>query len=245
MHNKRFFVYIILAILANGLLLSPNTVNAKNRASKVRYVNDNLTITMRTGKSNQHRIIRSIDSGTKVWLLESADDYSRIKTDKGDSGWVLSRYLTTQPVARDLLPPLQDKLAKIEAQNKEMTTDLKEITKERNQLKIIAVKYEKLAIDYKKTTEELAQLRDASAKTAQLVQQTETLSREKANLQSQLDYIVQEIHELRNGNNKLWFLTGAGVIFIGIILGALLTRSRKSNDSSWGSAPKTLMLKQP
>ena len=157
----------------------------------------------------------------------------------------MSRYLTPQPIARDLLPPLQEKLLKIEAQNKEMSKDLKEITSERNQLKIIAVKYEKLAIDYKKTTEQLVQLRDASAKTQQLMQQTETLSREKANLQSQLDYIVQEIHELRNGNNKLWFLTGAGVIFVGILLGALLTRGRKTKDSSWGAAPKTLMLKQP
>jgi len=246
MHNKRFFVYTILVILANGFWLLPQSANARDsKASKVRYVNDNLTITMRTGKSNQHRIIRSLDSGTKVWLLESSDNYSRIKTETGDNGWVLSQYLTQQPIARELLPPLQEKLTKTTAQNKELSQELKDITKERNELKVIAVKYEKLAIDYKKTSEELSKLREASAKTQQLMKQTETRSREKANLQSQLDYIVQEIHELRNGNNKLWFITGAGVIFVGILLGALLTRSRKSKDSSWGSAPKTLMLKQP
>jgi len=57
--------------------------------------------------------------------------------------------------------------------------------------------------------------------------------------------LIDEIRELRNGNNKLWFLTGAGVIFIGIIIGAMLARQRKPKSSGWGSGTDTLILRQP
>jgi len=249
MRRTSRYTYIILVLLANGLLLQPITGSAKSKnaepaKSTLRYVNDTLTITMRTGKSNQHKIIRSLDSGTKVWVLETDDTYSRIKTEKGDSGWVLSQYLTPEPIARDLLPPLQEKLTQFETQNKEMAQDLKDVTKERNELRIVAAKYEKLAIDHNKLTEELTRLRGASSKSEQLMKQTETLSRKNASLESQLDFIEQEIHELRNGNNKLWFLTGAGVVLVGIILGALLARGRREKKTSWGEGPKTLTLKQ-
>ena len=121
MRKSKFYLFFIILLIASALILVPaasmgKTKKGARKSENVRYVSDNLAITMRSGKSNEHRIIRSLDSGTKLRVLSKDKNYTKVRTEKGDVGWVLSRYLVNEPVARIVLPPIKEKLAKLETQ---------------------------------------------------------------------------------------------------------------------------------
>jgi len=249
MRNTNFYLFFIVLMLFVALTLLPATsVGATKSAAKkgktTRYVSDNVAITLRSGKSNQHRIIRSLDSGTKLRVLEADKTHARVKTPDGTVGWVMKRYLVDEPVARIVLPPIKKKLAKLETKYSELRKKHKEIIKERNELAVTASKYEKLETKYTKVSDEANRLSKIASESDQIYQENKSLTINKASLEAQKDMLMSEIKELQNGNDKLWFLTGAGVIFIGILIGAMLARTRKSKGSSWGGGADTLVLRQ-
>jgi SH3 domain protein len=243
MRYRNFYLIIIelTAVIILGVLSTASIAAGSN----TRYVTDELAVMMRTGKSNQHRIIRSLTSGTELRVLKYGKDYSRVKTGEGETGWVLTRYLVKSPVARTVLPPLQKRLETLESKNKELTEQLQETTRERDELKKIAARYELLESKHNELTAEAIELRQMVAKSSGLFETNETLTRKTKSLDAQVDVLMSEIRELSEGNDKLWFLTGSGVILVGFLAGAMLSRSRKPKQSSWASASDTLMLRQP
>lgn len=244
--RNHYFSLIIILLVASMLLCTVSTAiaaGAKNGKSKgkYQYVSDVLVITMRSGKSNQHRIIRTLESGTRLRILTSGKKYTKVKTDKGETGWVLTRYLSKEPAARIILPPIQAKLEKLEKENAEMAKSLKIVTEERDSLKVAAASLERLEKKHKKLLEESVRLRDAASESLNLSEESRELSRKNATLESQVDLMMRELKSLRDGNNRLWFLTGAGVILVGIVIGVIIARSRKEKKSSW-AASDTLVL---
>jgi SH3 domain protein len=240
MRSTNYFLHFIALLLVNGLLLMPvssiaQTSSGAQNGKTIQYVSDNVPILLRSGKTNEHRIIRSLSSGAKLRILELDSSHARVKTEDGTTGWVLTQYLVDEPVARMVLPSIQEKLTKIQEEHTELKQQFKDLTRERNELALIAVKYEKLETAHKALVDEAAHLRKLSSESSQIFQENQTLAKAKSSLQAQRDMLMDEIKELRNGNNKLWFLIGAGVIFIGIVIGAMLTRARKPKGSSWSS----------
>ncbi len=247
MQNRIFFfnyswlVLILLSFVVTATAAEKSsTGNSKN---KYRYVSDVLVITMRSGQSNEHRIIRTLESGEKLRVLQSGKDYTRVKTDKGETGWVLTRYLSEEQVARVLLPPIKTRLEKLEKENTELSASLKEITRERDSLKVAAASLERLEQKHKKLLEESVRWKDEASKSGNLTEASKDLARKNATLESQIDLMMRELRSLREGNNRLWFLSGAGVILIGIVIGVMIARSRKEKKSSWGASTDSLMLR--
>ncbi|MGD8884948.1 MAG: hypothetical protein PVF34_04960, partial [Gammaproteobacteria bacterium] len=64
MRYRNFYLIIIelTAVIILGVLSTASIAAGSN----TRYVTDELAVMMRTGKSNQHRIIRSLTSGTEL-----------------------------------------------------------------------------------------------------------------------------------------------------------------------------------
>ena len=77
------------------------------------YVTDQMEVTLRNGTSTGHRILRMLPSGVPLEVLETDSDsgYTRVRSPSGQEGWVLSRYLQNEPVARDQLKAARQKLA--------------------------------------------------------------------------------------------------------------------------------------
>lgn len=104
-----------------GLLLLAALFVAQAAAAQdaTRWITDQLEVDMRRGQSNRHAITRMVPSGTAVELLQAdaASGYSRIRTPSGAEGWVLSRFLASQPPARVRASELEQKLAEVRAQS--------------------------------------------------------------------------------------------------------------------------------
>lgn len=85
---------------------------AQDAASRVRYISDETAITLREDKGISADVAGLLKSGTRVELLETdaASGYARVRVAAGREGWVLTRYLSTEPAARERLAVVQSQL---------------------------------------------------------------------------------------------------------------------------------------
>ena len=106
------------------LLLLTNMTHAQSA-----WVSDEFEVTLRTGPSTSNAIRVSISSGTHLEELERDRDsgYSRVRTDGGTEGWVLTRYLMNEPSAREQLQRLSSQLSSATEQGSSLTSQLNAI----------------------------------------------------------------------------------------------------------------------
>jgi len=64
-------------------------------AAESASVVDNVRANLRSGKGENYRSLRILPAKTEVEVLESDDDYSKIKTADGQTGWVKSSLLNS------------------------------------------------------------------------------------------------------------------------------------------------------
>jgi SH3 domain protein len=202
--------------------------------AETRYASDELEIALRSGTSTQHRILRMVPSGTALQVLEhdEATGYSRVRTPSGTEGWALTRYLMTVPSARDRLAATEKKLAELELQTRERMAKLSDrdreflnATQELSQVKDENLKLSKQVTDIQRTASSAlaidAENKDLKNRLMQMERDQETLR--------------QENQALRDRTARDWFMIGAGVVIVGIILGLILPRIRIRKRSSWDS----------
>ncbi|MEM8845047.1 MAG: TIGR04211 family SH3 domain-containing protein, partial [Pseudomonadota bacterium] len=98
MYKTLFALVYLLIIFASNAVFS-----------QTKYVTDEFEIMMRTGQGNQFGIIRQLQSGTSVTVIDENTDYTQVRLPSGVEGWVLTRYLMSQPSGRDQAAALQVK----------------------------------------------------------------------------------------------------------------------------------------
>ena len=199
--------------------------NADEGSEEIRYVDDTLVIVMRAGDSNKFKIIRNLPSGTVLEVLGTSGDYSRVRTRSGTEGWVLSQYLSKEPIARDKLKSANQQIAKLKAQNKQLSKDLFTVTNERAAL----------SKENDKLTAQLQNFRSVAAKPIQMQEENQQLAKEKVSLENDKAMMQQELQVLRDQSDKRWFLAGAGVLLCGMFLGLMIPKMRRRRKSDWSS----------
>ncbi len=201
-------------------------------SAEVRYVIDNLIITMRSGQSTEHQILRTWPSNTKLEILETAEKYSLARGPDGTEGWVLNQYITAKPTAKLRLAATRGKLAEAEKENARLTAELATLQGREGEL---SKQQRKLSRDNKKQQDELTHLRRVAAKPLKLENENQRLKKELLELEGQHELLRQENQMLNDSSDRDWFLNGAGVIILGIIIGLVAPRLRMRKKSKWGS----------
>ncbi|VAW86783.1 Exonuclease SbcC [hydrothermal vent metagenome] len=212
------------------LLLFSTSVVA---AEVIKYVNDHLLITLRSGPGSQFKIEKNLGSGTRVTILAESEDghFSQVRTDKGLEGWVLNQYLVNKPVARQLLGQAQQELATLKKEHQtlqqryaETSEEGESITKERADLS-----KQVEALDA-----ELETLRKVAARPLQLESENSRLTDEMIELKNRLRTTEEKNEALEDSESRQWFAIGAVVLFFGIILGLILPKLKPRRSDSWG-----------
>lgn len=223
---------MIKPTINNLFILFCLLLTASGVAAETRYVIDQLIITMRSGQSTQHKIISHVPSNTKLEVLETGEKYTQVRTPDGKEGWVLSQYITDEPTAKLKLAVAEKKLAQLTTDNQRLKAELSELgSKEAN----VSKDYKSLTVANKKQAEELAHLRQVSAKPLKLENENLRLKKELLDLENEHTLLSQETQMLRDSSDREWFLNGAGVIIVGIILGLIIPRLKLRKKSSWSS----------
>jgi SH3 domain protein len=200
-------------------------------AAEVRYVSDELKITLRTGQGSQYQILKTLPSGSRVELLETGEEgYSLVRTDDDIEGWVLTRFLVDTPIARDQLAAALQKQERLIAQNSQFKQEQADLKKQNADL---SSELQKLKSDQQSTDQELEKLKQVAAKPILLDQQNQDLKQQNVSLEKELQLVQQENQVLRNRANRDWFIAGAGVLLGGMLLGLFIPKLRWRKKSNW------------
>jgi len=114
-------VLVVTSLWMLGLL----STSAVAQRGATRYISDETAITLREDKGMNAPVAALLKSGTPVELIEedSASGYTRVRVGPGREGWVLARYLSTEPAARERLAALQSQFAEQQAQLREFESE--------------------------------------------------------------------------------------------------------------------------
>ncbi|NOY62744.1 MAG: TIGR04211 family SH3 domain-containing protein [Gammaproteobacteria bacterium] len=222
---RTFSTLLLLALIALSTAASANTT---------RYVTTaDLKITLRSGQSTEHQIVRMLPHGTAVKVLEIGDKgYTRIRTKENIEGWIISRYLSNEPAAAKRLASLQESASKMKSAKSKIekkSAQLGKATKElRQQVK-------KLTKENRALTQEVVTIRRTAANALGLDEDNRALNKQLLVISRDLDTLQQENLMLKDRSDRDWFVAGGGVVLAGILLGLLIPKIRWRKKSSWNS----------
>jgi SH3 domain protein len=223
-------------LLSVFLLVLLSVLNQPVVAEEIRYISDKLSVAVRSGATNQHRIVKFLSSGTAITVLDSSEDgkYLQINIDDGKTGWVLAENTMLSPSGRAQLVAASAKLEKATEQQNKLKQSISELQAEIRQLK--------------KSNAELQSERTNLSNSLEDIKVTAAnplaLSRKNSQLKSDLDKVranekmlLEENQQLRTNVQQEWFIIGGGVSIGSLILGLILTRInwRRKRDS-WGDS---------
>jgi len=220
---------LITPILLSLILSIP----LSSLAATTRYVSDQLEITMRNGQGVKFAIKKMLTSGTKLSIIETADSgYSKVRTPSGAEGWVLTRYLTNTPSARNRVASSEQKAANLELELAKAKEEIQSLSSQNSSagsqnmtLKETSQRLKK-ELDYlKRTASNAVALDNENRQLKGKIQQTD----------HKMQSLILENNALKDSEAKNWFLIGAAVLLGGIILGLILPKLRLQKKSSWGS----------
>ena len=199
--------------------------------AETNYVSDQLEVTLRSGKSTSHSILRMLRSGTPVEVLEQDKEsgYSLIRA-QGKEGWVLTRYLMKGPVPRDQLADAEKKLAELELENRKMMTTMQALQDEKGEIEKASSSVD---ADYRKVSQELAEIKRTASSALAIDSENKELKSRLVSLERNLQTLQQENENLKDRTARDWFMLGAGVLLIGILVGLIIPRIRWRKKSSW------------
>jgi SH3 domain protein len=212
-----------------GLLL---VMAAFQAVAEPAWVSDRFEVMLRSGPSTANAIERMLPSGTALEVLEedAATGYSRVRTSAGTEGWVLSRYLMPEASAREQLATLTSQLTNATARGSSMSSQMNAIKAEADAAtrQIATLEREKRELE-----QELETIKRTAANVLSINNQNKELRDQLTNTEIRADTLEQNNRELTSQTRRYWFMSGALVLVVGIILGLWLPRIRWQRRSRY------------
>jgi SH3 domain protein len=196
------------------------------------WVSDEFEVMLRTGPSTNNAIQLMVGSGTRLEVLEQDREsgYSRVTTPGGTEGWVLTRYLMGEPAAREQLEQLTSELTDAAAEGSSLTGQLNAIKGEHD---AATRRIETLESDKASLQTELDEIKQTAADVLSIDSQNKDLRQQLTDVEIQVSILEQENENLGSRSNRNWFITGALVLFGGVILGLILPRMKFQRKSRY------------
>lgn len=224
----RRLMLIVFAISSQFISLSPSY------AAEYRYITDVLFVPIRSGEGSQFRILhKGVQSGSRLELISENEEtgYSMIK--RGEmTGYLPTRYLTTEESAREKLEKVSAELEKIKTKQSELLKNSNELSGSKSDLQ---QKVQALNIENDRLENELSAIKKISANAINLDRSNSEFIQKNETLKNELELMTNEVARLRENERNTFMIYGASFLFGGIFLGWLLVifgGSRKKND--WG-----------
>ncbi|MFW6428452.1 MAG: TIGR04211 family SH3 domain-containing protein [Desulfosalsimonas sp.] len=212
-------------ILACSVLMCMLT--AAFALAETRYISDLNEITLRTGPGLDYRIDRMLVSGQDLEVLETEERWTEVRLPGGTTGWVFSKYLSDQKpdslVVKDLreeITPLREKVKALEEENQRLIRSNQELSENLEETK------DKL----ESTKEEYNALEEESKSFLEIKEENKKLEKNLEEKQQQIQTLEERKNEAFLSSGLKWFLAGAGVLILGMILGRI-PGSRKKRSA--------------
>lgn len=201
--------------------------------AQTRYVSDRTIVELRRGPSTEYLILRNLQAGDEVQVLEQNADagYSRVRVANGGAeGWILTRFLTAEPIARDRLAVAERNLTAARERVGALEQEVGSLSRELADTKSALAE---ARAAHGTASKELADIRTAAANVVQLREENESVQQRLVQREREVETLRADNAMLAGRSKQNWFLIGAGVLFGGVVLGLVLPSLRRKRRSNW------------
>lgn len=212
---KKLTIVIVPGLLA---LLLAAAVHAETR-----YVNDLLEITLRTGPGLDYRIVRMLQSGQQLEVLETTEGWTRVRLPDGTTGWVFTRYLSEDKPSSTMLESLREEIGPLRNRVQSLAEENQRLIKHNQEL---GDKLAETQSELERIRKEYNSLKEASSDYLKLKNEYSVLRNTLDEKEKRIQTLEKQVSDTRLSSNLRWFLAGAGVLLLGMIIGHR-TASRK------------------
>lgn len=195
------------------------------------YISDQIEVPMRRGAGSEFRIERMIPTGTPIKILETSDGWSRVELRLNNriwTGWIHQIAIQNEPPARLVVEEQTERLKKVESRLKTLQaehTNLQTAFDQRS-AELEQIKQEKFEVD-----KQLEYIQQVSGNSLELEEQNQAMRQKVAELETQNVILREQIAQSEDTIKRQWFLTGAGVLLLGLLIGRFF--KIPSRRSSW------------
>jgi SH3 domain protein len=200
---------IFLALIVSFIL---SLAVAEPASAQTSYVTDVLHISIRNSVAEDATVIKYLRSGTAMEVLEKSDQFARVRVSDGTEGWVSKRYLTKTPPNYQRIAELEKELAKYKSVSAKATASKEELSRLKKELKAAKT--------------QIKALKAQSGGSDELLAENDALKAENEVLKRQTGIFGQTLLFFKNKDVLIWFISGAGVLLVGWLIGRS-ARSRR------------------
>jgi len=209
-------------VLGIFLFVLPITLFAETR-----YVSEVREITLRTGPGAEYKITSMIKSGTPMTVLEQSEDWTRVQLTGDKEGWVLAQFLQTKVPDAILLENLQKKHVSLSAEANTLTTENQDL---REKVATLTTDLDSYRGRYDTLNATHETLKTESTDFLELQTTHEATMKELETQKEKADRLENELSSLITDKRLKWFLLGAGVLLVGIVLGFITKPQRRRSS---------------
>lgn len=203
-----------------NILIFIVTILSFNAAAERNYISGVQKVTFRTGPGTDNKVLKMLETDSKVNLVEPGETWSKVEAQGGQEGYILNRFLTKEV-------PFVLKYKWQKAKFDKLKESTEKIKKQKSELaKQVAVLKSKLEI----ATQDLGS-------TKALYSELQVGSADYIGLKAKFESTTKSLNKQNIKVNSLeskisiyyikWFLAGSGVLFLGWLIG-LISRKKKS-----------------
>lgn len=201
--------------------------------AQTRWVTDELSIMMRSGESSKHKILRPLLSGTELTVISSSEEtgYSLVSTEGGQEGYVLSRFLVAEPIAKNKLAAALAQIVQLTASSEPAQLRLQQSLDKINTLEttLRSTKAKNATL-----SAELEHIKTISADAININRQLQVVLERNQILENELNLERAENERLADRSNKEWFINGALAVLLGVVITLLVPKLRRpKRHSEW------------
>ena len=190
------------------------------------YITEKLEIPVRSGESREYRVIRYLQAGAQVDILETYESgYTKIKDERGREGFVLGRYLVDRSPSFVIAGKLEAEVAKQKDTITRLRQDIKALTSQNESAgESVKAFKDQLAKKEAELNEFLATAGDSITLRNRLV----ALETERQVLLADNETLRAEKLAAGDDSSKTWFALGALTLVAGWLVGLLMPRVRRA-----------------
>jgi len=201
-------------------------------AQGTRYVSDKIFVVLHRGPGTDYKWVARLTPGTRLNVVSTDGDWTKVTTSRGTEGWVRTEYLSAAAPAQVLLPAAEKKAEELTSANRDLEAQLALLTDEKAALEsqLLAATGE---LDSVSTS--FNDLKQISGNAVQLDVDNRRLVEDAENLRSRVEMLEGENQRLQDKLQSEGFLNGALAVLLGVIITLVVPRlvPKRRRNSEW------------
>jgi SH3 domain protein len=180
-------------------------------------------VTVRSGKGNQYKVLETLPTATPVEIIEEDKTYVKVITPDGTEGYIQSHYVSKAPPKSYQITQLNNEVKalqqQIAAEQQNFKTAQEEANINKQKSTELSQQLDQTRAELNQTNSDYKSLLEKSDNVVNLSSENDTLIEENRLLNNELLLLREENRNFHRSNMIQWFLAGAGVLFLGWIIG--------------------------